>query len=65
MNKIYKCCICHKVLDDKPIRLVKQLYNIGRYKQYSNVDYYDICKSCYRVFHNWIVKHRKEDNNVK
>ena len=46
-------------LKDKPIRLVKQEYEIGTYKQYSIVDKYDICRSCYRVFDNWINKHKE------
>ena len=60
MNKIYKCCICHKVLEDKPIRLVKQVYNMGKYKQYHPVEHYDICNSCYTIFDRWINKHKKE-----
>lgn len=56
--KIYRCCICHEVLEDyKPIRLVKQKYGIGNYKQYYNVDHYDFCKRCYSKFNNWIKKH--------
>ena len=58
-EKIYKCCICNKTLKDKPIRLVKQEYDIGTYKQYSNVDKYDICRSCFRVFDNWIRKYKE------
>ena len=59
MPKKYICCICHKTLNDKkPIRLVKQEYGAGAYNQYSNVDKYDICERCYKVFDNWIKKHK-------
>ena len=57
--KIYKCCICQKELEEKPIRLVKQKYGLGNYKQYSTVKHYDICERCYKVFDNWIIKHKK------
>ena len=61
MAKIYKCCICHAVLEeDKPIRLVKQLYGLGKYNQYANVHNYDFCKMCYRKFNNWIRKHKED-----
>lgn len=60
--KIYKCCICHKRLREKPIRLLKQEYDVGNYKQYGQVDKYDICQRCYTVFDRWIEKH-KEGNN--
>ena len=63
--KIYKCCICKKVLRDyKPIRLVKQKYGIGNYKQYSNVDKYDFCENCYKTFNKWINKYKESDKNV-
>lgn len=58
--KRYFCCICHERLEDKPIRLVKQEYGIGKYLQYSNVDKYDFCEKCYRTFNNWIIKHKEE-----
>ena len=59
--KVYKCCICHKVLEDyKPIRLVKQVYGGGSYNQYHTLTHYDFCKDCYRKFAGWIVKHKKE-----
>jgi len=60
MQKIYKCCICHKVLDYKPIRLVKQKYGIGNYKQYYPVENYDLCYNCYKIFAKWIKKHKEE-----
>ena len=57
--KVYKCCICHNVLRKKPIRLVKQIYGTGRYKQYATVEHYDICSKCYTVFDKWIEKHKE------
>ena len=66
--KIYKCSICHKTLDYKPIRLVKQEYGIGKYNQYTGVTNYDFCKRCYQVFDKWIRKYEvindKKDINV-
>lgn len=62
MKKIYRCCICHNILREKPIRLVKQLYGIGNYKQYSTVEHYDICSKCYTAFDKWLIKHKEEDN---
>lgn len=60
IKKIYKCCICHKVLDYKPIRLVKQLHdNKETYGAYHNITNYDFCKSCYQRFNNWIKKHKE------
>lgn len=58
MKKIYSCCICHKVLEDKPIRLTKEEYGAGKYNQYSPVANYDFCKECYKKFDNWIKKHK-------
>ena len=58
MKKIYKCTICHKELKDKPIRLTKQEYGI-KYNQYSPVENYDFCNRCYKVFNNWIIKHKE------
>ena len=56
--KIYKCCICHQTLKEKPIRLVKQLHdNKECYGRYMNVHNYDFCKKCYMKFNNWIKKH--------
>ena len=66
MNKEYKCCICHKVLDYKPIRLVKQKYPTrqeGRkYQQYYPVAVYDFCERCYKPFEKYIDKYREELN---
>lgn len=57
MRKIYTCCICHEILNYKPIRLVKQEYGAGTYNQYANICNYDFCKKCYNKFNSWINKH--------
>lgn len=60
-EKIYKCCICHKILhESKPIRLVKQEYSNGRYHQYSNVASYDFCDRCYKPIDKFINKYKEE-----
>lgn len=63
-EKIYKCCICHKIMDDKkPIRLVKQEYgNEGRraYNQYYNVATYDFCERCFKPFEKYIDKYKED-----
>lgn len=49
-NKIYKCFRCGKVLEkEKPIRFVKQMYGIAKYKQYAPLEHYDFCSDCYRL----------------
>ena len=55
--KIYKCCICHKVLEEKPHRLVHQEYERRTYKNKFN---YDFCDKCFIVFKNWIKKHKED-----
>lgn len=63
-KKIYKCCICHKVLDYKPIRLVKQLNdNRVSYNAYHFIKNYDFCNKCYQVFDKWVTKHNEEDTD--
>ena len=62
MKKIYSCCICHKELEEKPIRLTEQRYSIGNYKQYAPVKNYDFCKDCFRKFNAWIIKHKEGEN---
>lgn len=61
MNKVeYKCCICHKKIENKDtIRLAKQLYGISYYGGHYTVDKYDFCKQCYRKFAAWIKKHEE------
>lgn len=63
MKKIFRCCICHRVLNDyKPTRLVKQVYdNKKPYGSYHNSENYDFCKKCYKVFNRWIEKHKEVD----
>lgn len=64
MTKIYECCICHRILTkSRPIRLVKQLYGKGNYKQYAYDSKYDFCTDCYRKFDAWIYKHSREVSN--
>ena len=58
-NKEYYCCICKKKIEQKPIRLVKQIHNNKEcYGKYSNVFNYDFCNGCYKTFDRWIVKHK-------
>ena len=59
--KIYKCCICHKQLDEKPIRLVKQKFDnsIGN-RRYKNIANYDFCIDCYKKINRWIYKHKEK-----
>ena len=57
----YKCCICHKKLENKDtIRLAKQLYGISYYGGHTTVDRYDFCKQCYKKFAVWIFKHKEQ-----
>lgn len=57
----YKCCICHKKLKrDDTIRLLKQIYGVGRYNQFYPVDKYDFCKRCYSKFDIWLNKHKED-----
>ena len=58
MKKEVKCCICHKEQIIKPIRLIKQVYGLGKYRQYYQAEKYDICASCYKIFERWIEKHK-------
>ena len=61
-NKVFRCCRCHKILDKKPIRLVKQLYdNKEVYGKYINMHNYDFCPSCYKVFDNWVKKYEVKE----
>lgn len=59
-KKVYKCCICHSVLEEyRPIRLVKQRWDNTR-GVYRNRANYDFCISCYKKFNNWIKKYEEE-----
>lgn len=61
--KIYKCCICHKVLDTKPHRLVHQEYDNSRaYGLYKNKHNFDFCDKCFKPFRAWIKKHKEVKN---
>lgn len=60
-EKIYKCCICHKSMkENKPIRLVKQIYGLEGRNQYYNVGLYDFCERCFRPFEKYIDKYKEE-----
>ena len=59
--KRYFCCICHQELTEyKPIRLTKELYGVGRNGGHYPVEHYDFCKKHYKVFENWLNKHKEE-----
>lgn len=62
-TKIYKCCICHKVMNDtKPIRLVKQKYPTREERkntQYYAVATYDFCERCFKPIDNFINKYKE------
>lgn len=62
LPKIYKCCICHKVLDIKPHRLVHQEYisHLGGYGRYMNKSNYDFCSNCFSTYINWIIRYKEE-----
>lgn len=40
------CDLCFKELDYKPVRLVKETYQLKPYKQYKRECYWNICKQC-------------------
>lgn len=59
-KKIYKCNICHKVLEtDKPHRLVHQEYIYRGYGHYINKHIFDFCDDCFKIFKRWISKHKE------
>lgn len=60
ITKIYKCCICHEVLDTKPHRLVHQEYELKGYGLYKNKYNYDFCTRCFSTYLKWIRKHKEE-----
>ena len=60
--KIYKCCICHNVLDTKPHRLVHQEYEVRGYGLYKNKHNFDFCDKCFNHFRAWIKKHKEVKN---
>ena len=59
----YKCCVCKKIIDYKPTRLVKQLYGIHpHYKsQYNQSCVYNFCDECYKKFDNWVNRRNKNE----
>lgn len=64
-EKIYKCCICHEVQQEKPIRLAKQKYEFDSYGRYFTKKLYDFCPKCYSKFNRWVKKHEEEINENK
>lgn len=66
-EKIYKCCICHKILTEhKPIRLTKELYGLHSRGGHYPVEHYDFCNDCYKTFDAWIRKYKevKGESNI-
>lgn len=61
-KKIYKCCICHKILENKPHRLVHQEYELDKWGKYKNKHNYDFCTRCFKTYLNWIRKHEGVTN---
>lgn len=60
VKKVYRCCICHKVLNDyKPHRLVWQEYEYKGYGLYRNQYNYDFCTHCFSTFKNWVKKYEE------
>ena len=58
---IYKCCICHKILENKDtIRLAKQLYGLSYVGGHQTVKKYDFCRECYKRFEFWLKKHKED-----
>ena len=55
-EKIYKCYMCHKVLDHKPHRLVYQEFERSRYY---NIFNFDFCDKCFKTYRNWLEKHKE------
>lgn len=54
---IYKCCICGKeIFEYRPVRLSKQLFGYGTYKQYCTVRNYDFCSECWDVLDDLLFK---------
>lgn len=54
-RKIYKCDKCGKeLLKEKPIRLVRQKYGAGTYKQYYQIGRHDLCSKCIAKFDKWL-----------
>lgn len=68
IKKEYKCCICGKILDRKPHRLVHQEFQyLTHYGLYKNKYNYDFCTRCFSTYISWIKQRRKEvkDNDKR
>lgn len=65
IDKVYTCCICHKVLDYKPHRLVHQefgnRYNNGKltHHHYIIKHNYDFCDKCFTAYLSWVKKYEE------
>jgi len=62
-KKVYKCCICHNELDNKPHRLVHQEYKHVGYGHFINQHNFDFCDKCFKTFRGWIIKHKEATND--
>lgn len=60
VKKIYTCCICHRVLDFRPHRLVHQEWESKGYGLYKNIYNFDFCDECFKIFTTWIDKNSKK-----
>lgn len=64
IKKIYRCCICHKVLDTKPHRLVHQEFsNSKAYGLYKNKHNYDFCTKCFGEYLSWLKEMKKNSDD--
>ena len=59
VKKVYYCCICHKILDYKPHRLVYQEWEEKGYGLYKNQNNFDFCNNCFKTFIVWIEENKK------
>lgn len=58
--KDYYCYVCEKKLDYKPTRMVRQEYGISSYKQYYQVEHFDLCERCFKIIRKAVRKMKKE-----
>ncbi len=57
----YKCCICHKELNNTDtIRLAKQLYGLSYSGGHTTVEKNDFCEKCYSKYAAWLKKHKEK-----
>lgn len=60
VKKVYTCCICHRVLNSKPHRLVHQEWEVKGYGLYKNRHNFDFCDECFKIFVAWISENNKK-----